>query len=120
MKANEQGIALGFDCGFVPCMFGKEHYELLWEELKKAGTCCHPIIDMLSDGTFISCYPLHSLYKIKLTGSLKAGELIDEFQQQLLPYSAIGIYPHCSSCPLFGKRCNGGCMAYRIQRYTTH
>ena len=117
LQAKESGISLGFDCGFVPCMFEQDHFDLLSEELKKAGTCCRPIIDMLSDGTFISCYPLHNFHKVKLHDQLQANDLAREFEEALLPYNQVGIYPYCTRCPLFGNRCNGGCMAFRIQRF---
>jgi|WetSurSiteA1Bulk_404760.scaffolds.fasta_scaffold00020_24 MoaA/NifB/PqqE/SkfB family radical SAM enzyme len=117
LDAKKSGISLGFDCGFVPCMFPQEHYELLADELVKAGTCCHPIIDLLSDGSFISCYPLNNLTKIKIHDELQAGDLIGKFEEALTSYKTIGIYPYCSSCPLFNNRCNGGCLSFRIQRF---
>ena len=117
IEAKKIGVTLGFDCGFVPCMFPKEYYDLLSEELKKAGTACHPIIDMLSDGTFISCYPLNNFKKIKFDDKIHAEDLMQSFDKALLPYKNVGIYPHCTSCNLFKHRCNGGCMSFRIQRY---
>jgi len=118
IEAMKSAISLGFDCGFVPCMFPSEYFGLLSEELKKAGNCCHPIIDMLTDGSFISCYPLNNLLKVKIHDQLRAKDLISDFDEVLLPYKAVGIYPYCTSCPLFNSRCNGGCMSFRIQRYT--
>jgi radical SAM protein with 4Fe4S-binding SPASM domain len=117
MEAVKLGISFGFDCGFVPCMFPEEHLDLLREELQKAGTCCHPIIDLLTDGTFISCYPLNNLQKVKINDSIVLADLADRFGQALKPFKQAGIYPHCSSCPLFNNRCNGGCMSFRIQRF---
>ena len=116
--AIEEGISIGFDCGFVPCMFPVESYDLLSEELKKAGTCCHPVIDLLSDGSFIACYPLNYFLKVKINDHLNAKGLIESFEEALMPYTQAGIYPYCSTCPLFKKRCNGGCMSYRIQRFS--
>jgi radical SAM protein with 4Fe4S-binding SPASM domain len=117
-KSKTAGISLGFDCGFVPCMFPSDHYSLLTEELKKAGTCCHPIIDLLTDGSFISCYPLNNFLKIKINNELVVKDLHDRFELSLSLYKNVGIYPHCSSCPLFNNRCNGGCMSFRISRYS--
>jgi sulfatase maturation enzyme AslB (radical SAM superfamily) len=118
MEAKKAGVLLGFDCGFVPCMFPKEYFELLSEELKKAGTCCHPIIDMLTDGSFIACYPLNNLIKVRIHNELHAKELIKVFEEAILPYTNVGIYTYCTTCQLFNTRCNGGCMSYRIQRHT--
>ncbi|HOW40248.1 MAG TPA: radical SAM protein [Bacteroidales bacterium] len=117
-EAAREGISIGFDCGFVPCMFPEEYYNLLSEELKNAGTCCHPVIDLLADGSFIACYPLNNLLKIKLNDQIDSKKLSGRFEEVLRPYNETGIYPHCSSCPLFKTRCNGGCMSFRIQRYT--
>lgn len=120
MEAKRAGFSLGFDCGFVPCMFPHEYLDLLSEELKKAGNCCHPIIDMLTDGSFIACYPLNDFQKVKIHDQLHAKDLIEIFDDALLPYKNIGIYPYCASCPLFNTRCNGGCMSFKIQRYKNH
>jgi sulfatase maturation enzyme AslB (radical SAM superfamily) len=117
LKAQELDISLCFDCGFVPCMFPTQNFELLSEELKKAGTCCHPIIDMLTDGSFISCYPLNNLKKVQIHDQLIAKDLVDTFEEALKPYKSVGIFPYCSNCQLLNKRCNGGCMSYRIKRF---
>ena len=117
-KTDRMGIRIGFDCGFVPCMFPADTHVLLSEELKKAGNCCHPLIDLLSDGTFISCYPMNNLMKIKLDDHVTAPDLIQKFDAGLKTYYGSGIYPHCTSCPMFNTRCNGGCMSFRIQRFT--
>ena len=116
--AIKEGISTGLDCGFVPCMFPVEYYDLLSEELKKAGTCCHPVIDLLTDGSFISCYPLNNFLKVKIDDQLHARGLIKRFEEALMPYTGAGIYTYCTTCPMFRKRCNGGCMSYRIQRFS--
>jgi MoaA/NifB/PqqE/SkfB family radical SAM enzyme len=116
-ECAKNDVSLGFDCGFVPCMFPPEQLENLGTELKKAGTCCHPIIDLLSDGTFISCYPLNNFRKIPIDDDIVAGKLIETFDDFLNPYKHSGIYAICTSCPLFRNRCNGGCMSFRIRRF---
>jgi organic radical activating enzyme len=116
-ECTKFGVSLGFDCGFVPCMFPSDQLENLETELKKAGTCCHPIIDLLTDGTFISCYPLNNFMKTAIDDEIVAGKLIDTFDNSLTPYKQSGIFAYCTSCPLFGNRCNGGCMSFRIQRF---
>jgi MoaA/NifB/PqqE/SkfB family radical SAM enzyme len=118
LEAKKMGVTLGFDCGFVPCMFPNEYFDLLSDELKKAGNCCHPIIDMLTDGSFIACYPLNNFLKIKIRDELQAKDVLQKFDDALSPYKDVGIFPFCTSCPLFKIRCNGGCMSFRIQRFT--
>jgi MoaA/NifB/PqqE/SkfB family radical SAM enzyme len=117
-KALKKDITLGFDCGFVPCMFPAEETGILASELKKAGNCCHPVIDMLSDGSFIACYPLNNIRKIPINDQLAANTLITKFEETLSRYRGIGIFPYCTSCNLFNTRCNGGCLSYRIRRYS--
>jgi len=117
---EKEGIFLGFDCGFVPCMFPPEYHALLAEELKKAGNCCFPVIDLLADGSFIACYPLNDLVKIKLDDQFDARALIARFEEALRPYTNAGIYPYCTVCIQFKKLCNGGCISYRIQRFSDH
>jgi organic radical activating enzyme len=117
LEAKKHGITLGFDCGFVPCMFPEEYFELLNDELQKAGNCCHPIIDLLANCTFISCYPLNNFYKINLDDKITAKDLNLLFDKRLVPYKEAGIFPYCTSCPLFNNRCNGGCMSFRMQRF---
>ena len=90
------------------------------EELKKAGNCCFPVIDLLADGSFIACYPLNDLVKIKLDDQFDARALIARFEEALRPYTNAGIYPYCTVCIQFKKLCNGGCISYRIQRFSDH
>jgi hypothetical protein len=116
-KALKSGVTLGFDCGFVPCMFPEEDLDSLPEEMKKAGTCCNPVIDILADGSFISCYPLNDFMKVPIDDALMARNIAAKFESALKPYTGAGIFPHCTICPLFQNRCNGGCVSYRIHRH---
>ncbi len=116
MKAKERGISLRLDCGFVPCMFPEEYRDQLSEELKVAGTCCHPIIDLLTNGTFIACYPLNDFLKIEIHEDSVASDVVKSFDQALSPYGNLGIFSYCTACSLFKDKCNGGCISFRIQR----
>ncbi|MCB0586590.1 MAG: radical SAM protein [Phaeodactylibacter sp.] len=116
-KARQHDIQIGFDCGFVPCMFPEEELEELGPLLEKTGNCCHPILDLLPDGKFISCYPLNNLHTLSLDDNSHAAELTRQFSEKLEAYNNIGIYPHCTSCPLFQRSyCNGGCTAFKMNR----
>ena len=90
----------------------------IFDELKMAGNSCRPLIDILSDGEIISCYPLNNFFKIRFHDQLIAKELIDKMDETLHGYREAGIYAHCSICPLFRNRCNGGCMSVRINRFS--
>jgi len=117
--ATKQDIEIGFDCGFVPCMFPEEIFDELGELMAGTGHCCTPNLDLLPDGRFISCYPLNNLEKVKLDHHTKAEDLRDGFSEMLSPYRQIGIYPHCQTCSYFKEsQCNGGCIAGKICRLT--
>jgi radical SAM protein with 4Fe4S-binding SPASM domain len=80
----------------------------------------HPIENIPggTDGSFILCYPLNNLLKKKINDHIQAKDLIVTSEELLLPYHEAGIYPYCTKCPLFKILCNGGCMSFRIQRFT--
>jgi len=116
-EAKKRQIKLGFDCGFVPCMFPVETYNLLGDMMKNTGKRCNPILDLLTDGTFISCYPLNNLKKIKITENTTSKNLIKEFKAELSIYSNYGIYNYCTECAFFKEKfCTGGCTAMKIRR----
>ena len=116
-KARALDIELGFDCGFVPCMFPEAAAEELGELLQRTGSRCHPILDLLPDGNFISCYPLNNLLKLPLQADTHAQQLMETFEEKLAPYRRFGIYDHCAGCPLLQQSyCNGGCTAFKMNR----
>jgi radical SAM protein with 4Fe4S-binding SPASM domain len=118
-RAAQRGIRLGADCGFVPCMFPPQAWDSLEDLLERSGRCCHPNLDLLPDGRFISCYPLHDLKQIPLDEATTAEELIRQFEQARSGVRELGVFPFCRDCPLFGQRCNGGCAAMKMRRWTT-
>ena len=115
-KASCSGIKIGFDCGFVPCMFPEVSFDAFGEILNKAGRCCNPIIDLLPDGNFISCYPLNNLEQIGINNFINSENLNEIFNHALKPYEDFGIYPYCRDCELFKVRCSGGCVSAKINR----
>jgi radical SAM protein with 4Fe4S-binding SPASM domain len=114
---DESGISITLDCGFVPCMFPIEKIPFMMKELKNVGKSCHPLLDLLSDGNFIPCYPLNDFIKVRFTDTVLANAIIDEMNLSLQLYRDIGIFPYCRSCPLFKTSCSGGCVAVRMNRF---
>jgi MoaA/NifB/PqqE/SkfB family radical SAM enzyme len=110
-------ISLRFDCGFVPCMFSPETLNLFSEELNRYSSNCNPIIDILGNGTVISCYPLGTDIQFQLDNKHSRMEYVKKFEQTYSMYKDIGIYNYCSSCPLFRIKCSGGCLSYKVQRF---
>jgi len=115
-EAKEVGIELSLDCGFVPCMFPEDSWKELGEALEGTGRYCRPNLDLLPNGEFISCYPLNNQNKLKLTSNITAQELRSQFDFGLSPFQIFGIFPNCGICSMFGSRCNGGCVAQKINR----
>lgn len=115
-KAAEAGIRVGFDCGFVPCMFPDNSFEKLQSILPSIGKSCNPIPDLLPDGCFIACYPLNDLRKIRINPFITSDQVKNIFEHELIPFSKFGIYPYCYDCKWFGQNCSGGCVAARFGR----
>ena len=117
--AHKKGIKITLDCGFVPCMFPDETFELLGMDPSEVGNRCNPIPDLLPDGNFISCFPLSVIGEIPLNRDLKADQVRHVFDQKLSPYKDVGIYPHCSRCKLKkAGSCSGGCRSFVISRFS--
>ena len=116
LAAREQGVDLSLDCGFVPCMFPEERYAEVKALLENAGRYCSPNIDLLPSGEFIACYPLDNLKRVRINSEDTADELREAFAADLAGFGKLGIFPHCTRCPLFGSHCDGGCIAQKIVR----
>jgi hypothetical protein len=53
IESLKRGIRLEFDCGFVPCMFSPDVYELLAALGDPPGARCNPLPDFLPSGELI-------------------------------------------------------------------
>jgi hypothetical protein len=116
-KASQQGIALEFDCGFVPCMFPAETVEVLRHAATTLGRRCNPVLDVLPDGTVAACYPLAGLGRLPLPRNRSATWLRKKFETRLKVYRSIGLFRDCCVCRWFqDNRCRGGCLAAAMTR----
>ncbi|MFZ0800149.1 MAG: radical SAM protein [Terriglobales bacterium] len=116
-ECKQLGISIDFDCGFVPCMFPEGVVESLGPSAGDIGRRCSPVLDILSDGQVVSCYPLAALHREALTEEVDADCLRHRFEKRFSPYRPAGVLPECSSCAL--KRqgyCVGGCLAAAMKR----
>jgi MoaA/NifB/PqqE/SkfB family radical SAM enzyme len=112
-----RGVAIEFDCGFVPCMFPAGVLESLGVKAAEIGRRCSPVLDILSDGQVIHCYPLAPLHREVLTDKVNAQTLRRRFEKSFSRYRPAGVLPECSACAL--KRqgdCVGGCLAAAMER----
>lgn len=115
--AAEHGIAVEFDCGFVPCMFTNEFIKSYGKDSQVLGLQCGSIPDILPDGSVIPCYPLGSMWRTVPEEGQKAHEINTRFTEELQPYRTLGIYRSCWNCVMREKnRCHGGCLAAAMNR----
>jgi hypothetical protein len=116
-KAAQQGVSLEFDCGFVPCMFPAEAVEVLGKAAQALGRRCNPVLDVLTDGSVVACYPLAGLGRLPLPRNRTADRLRGQFETRLELYRSIGLFRDCRLCRWFReKRCRGGCLAAAMTR----
>ncbi len=116
-RARESGVRLTLDCGWVPCMFPPGALEVLGIDPAEAGRRCNPILDILPDGSVISCYPLASRGRERLPTTRDAAWLRRRFHTTLTADRAFTLYPHCRRCSWRERgACTGGCLAAALRR----
>ncbi|MDP3000837.1 MAG: radical SAM protein [Bryobacterales bacterium] len=115
-EARKAGVAIAWDCGFVPCMFPPGSLEALGEDAEGLGVRCSPIPDVLADGDVVSCYPLAGLYRERLS-SYDAGSLRQAFSARFSSLRPLSIFRECANCAVRREGgCVGGCLAASMQR----
>jgi MoaA/NifB/PqqE/SkfB family radical SAM enzyme len=115
-ECARRAISLEYDCGFVPCMFpGFEDGRS--QAPADVGTRCNPILDLLPDGTLISCYPLAGFGRVAIEAVEDGRQARSLFGQRFAPFKTIGVFPECCHCRAFReKSCVGGCRAAAMTR----
>lgn len=115
--AKQKDIALSFDCGWVPCMFEPGAMALLGVEEREVGLRCSPILDLLPDGSFISCYPLSGHASEALADHHTAASVRDAFIRRQQSDRAFMLYKECGPCQFRAEgKCTGGCLAASLRR----
>lgn len=111
------GVRIELDCGFVPCMFPEDARGWMHEVAAGYGQRCSPVVDILPDGTAISCYPLSSLAKVHIAEVERLDTLERYFHETRRPIRELGIYRECSACALKESgQCAGGCLSAAMLR----
>jgi len=114
--AKGEGISVGLDCGFVPCMFPEEAREILKEQNFGASPCV-PVLDILPTGDVISCYPLEALGQVPLSAGADAAVLRSLFESKLNQMRQTTLFPDCVECREYlAHKCHGGCLAASLRR----
>ncbi len=117
LQARERGIRLEFDCGWVPCMFPEGAMAALGITSADVGLRCSPILDLLPDGRFISCYPLTAHATEALTPDRDATWMRLRFIERQETDRHFMLYRECESCPWRERgECTGGCLSASLGR----
>ena len=115
--ARRRGVGLEFDCGWVPCMFPDGDLDPLGPAASGIGRRCGPVLDLLPDGRFVSCYPLSGLGTLSLGPGLDAARARSYFEARRGEAGPCFIQPECDTCDrrLAGS-CGGGCLSAALLR----
>ena len=115
--ARRRGVGLEFDCGWVPCMFPDGAVADLGPDTASIGARCSPVLDLLPDGRFISCYPLARLGSLELRSDLDAGGARAYFEARRAGAGPRFLSADCDGCEWrAGGTCDGGCFSAALLR----
>jgi hypothetical protein len=114
---RQDGFSLSFDCGFVPCMFTPEFFELAEITASELGCRCGPIPDILPDLTAIHCFPLGELDELPISGIQTLQEMRILHEKRIRVFREISIFRECSRCGFRQNgNCSGGCLSAAMLR----
>jgi hypothetical protein len=115
---DARDVSLGFDCGFILCMFTPEELGRLAYAGAEFKSGCGPALDVGTDLTTWSCFPLSALGGgRRLTEFADLEALTKHFQAELKPLFDAGALPACAACKhRRRRRCTGGCAAHVYRR----
>lgn len=117
----QEGIELGFDCGFPLCMFTDEDLGKIFKYSGgRMSFQCGPAIDIGTDLSVWSCFPLSDFHKRSLYDFTSFHQLVGFYEGKMeqVRAEAAGLYPKCGSCQ-FRRRglCSGGCLAHVLNSF---
>ncbi len=115
--ARAADVSISFDCGWVPCMFPDGALDELGYGPQEIGLRCSPILDVLVDGSVISCYPLADHARLSIDERTTTHDMRDEFSERQRRDRAATLFPHCPSCRFFNAgQCTSGCLSASMRR----
>lgn len=120
-KMSHLEIVPGFDCGFPMCMFSDEELGLVYKySMGQISFQCGPAIDVGTDLSCWSCFPLSDFHKKSLFDFNSLQEMHEFYESKMheVRKEVNGIYVQCDTCK-FRKYnlCSGGCLAHILNNY---
>ncbi len=113
-EAFKKGIIVGFDCGYVMCMFTRKELGILQSNNANLNFLCDGAIDIGKNGRVWRCFPLYSIYNTNI-GKFDSVRSLKEYYNSALPAKVKGISGNCSDCDYFKRRiCSGGCYGFEF------
>ncbi|MFH0781122.1 MAG: radical SAM protein [Pseudomonadota bacterium] len=117
-----KGISLGFDCGFVACMFTIEEIGILLRAGVDLSFSCSPAVDVGPDLESWYCFPLSKFSRIpvrEMDNLFQLKEKFGKLDKMIRKFCSPGIFDRCSNCRLRrNNQCSGGCLAMIINQHT--
>ncbi len=114
-------IIPGFDCGFPMCMFNNEELGLLYKyTVGQLSFQCGPAIDIGTDMSCWSCFPLSNFNKKSIFdfNSLQEVHAFYEEKMQEIRKEIRGLYEGCDTCSYNRNNlCSGGCLAHILNTF---
>ena len=113
LRQLEKRDILGtFDCGFPLCMFSREELGSITLSTGGFKSLCSPIIDVGADLTAWPCFPLSSMFNVKLTDFTSKKELEEFYDEKFKHFRQFGSQDDCLGCKYLQRaQCAGGCLA---------
>ena len=112
-ECEQRGIETGLDCCLPLCFFSAEERDYLRQISMKFSGICHPSLDIQSDLSVTYCIPLQDISAPDVTTFGSESALLGYFADTVRSLRTDPERTECRDCPLFGKSCQGGCLALK-------
>jgi len=113
-------IHVGFDCGMPMCIFTDEEIGKLYKHtFGQVNFRCGPAIDIGTDMSVWSCFPLSGYKKVSLFDFQNAPQLVSFFEDyhKDVRTEVGGVFQKCDCCEWRQKGlCSGGCLSHSLNK----
>lgn len=112
---DERNIRTGLDCSVRLCDLRMEDRKFLERVSMKFTGVCHPSIDIHPDLSASYCLPLRGVRVDDVTKFASREALMWHFADAARPMRSAAVSQGCLDCRDFMRRCQGGCLAQKMQ-----